>query len=301
MTDVVGTPIFSDAVPYYNVIIANAPYRTFIDGHGADSAFGSNLRHVRMFSWVRWPGVSTGIKKAGDILPGSLGRRARYAGGVAVSLSKDPLDPDGRGGHTRTFGDVSLYESIVGEEALRQQRREQLDFLLERVDLEATDEGPFLAHTEIVQWMVTLAGAVMRDRMMAQARGALISGPYGDWRVLNELARVPVTERYITGLRAKWLLKELLLERVPDYPVDQRKKATALPWRRFYEQGPLKDIWDRYDVPDLFQGADRDQLINNPTITTWNAITYAVWEERIAKNPDLKPFPAVEELSITFG
>jgi hypothetical protein len=151
--------------------------------------------------------------------------------------------------------------------------------------------------------MVVFGNAMMLQRHVAHTVGKRVMGPYGDADVLTELARIPVDERYIVGMRAKWILKDLIDQRVPGYPSNQRKKATALPWQRFYTDGPLTGIWDRYDVPDIFVGEDRDALVNSTSISTWNAITYAVWEERIAKNADLQPHPSKfsESFSIERG
>jgi hypothetical protein len=108
-----------------------------------------------------------------------------------------------------------------------------------------------------------------------------------------------VEERYIRGLTAKWILKDLLDQRLPGYPSNQRKNATGLPFARFYRDGPLTTIWDTYDVPDRFEGEMRDELVASPSTSTWNAITYAVWEQRIARNRDLQPHEAKLAASFT--
>ena len=126
-------------------------------------------------------------------------------------------------------------------------------------------------------------------------------GPYCDWRVLSVLTTVPLEERYVVGLRAKWMLKELLKAKVPNYPIDQRKKATALPWKRFYTNGPLTGIWDRYDVPDIFSGDLERHVTETPTAATWSAIAHAIWNQRIAKNPNLTTVGKVNEYTRSVG
>jgi hypothetical protein len=96
-------------------------------------------------------------------------------------------------------------------------------------------------------------------------------------------------------------LKGLLAQRVPGYPVKQRKKATALPWERFYRSGPLRDFWERYDVPDLFTGKQKDALVNTHTAATWNAMSHAVWIERIARNRHLVGHPTHLAASYSIG
>ena len=117
-------------------------------------------------------------------------------------------------------------------------------------------------------------------------------GPYCDPDVLTALATIPVRDRYVRGLSAKWLLKELLAQRLPQYPVKQRKKATALPWRRFYTNGPLTGVWDSYPVPEIFEGDLRDELVREPMVNTWTALAYSIWVERVVRNDGLEPHPA---------
>ncbi len=287
-TDTLGTPVFDDSTPYFSEVVMNQPHGTFIAGQGADSGFGMSLKLARFSSWFRFPGLRHALVATAPHTPGHLGYRMRQVAPQAAGFARDPSDPDGFAGNTRSFGDTSLFQSVVGPSAITEVKAEQLEYVIERVQRVADPDSAFLSHIELAHWMVLFGNPILSMRLAAHARGRRAVGPYLDGRVLSELARVPIDERYVRGLRAKWMLKDLLDQRLPGYPTNQRKKHSALPYERFYEQGPLTGIWDRYDVPDIFSGKKRDALVAAPSTSTWNAITYAIWEQRVAKNPDLQ-------------
>jgi len=291
-TDLVGTPVFDDAIPYLGGLIHEQPYESFYSGEGADSAFGMSLKLARFASVFRFPGVRHGLQATAHRVPGSLGYRMRQVRPIASGFAKDALDPDGFAGNARTFGDTSLFESLVTTEVVRQAKTYQLEYVTQRIALSATRTSAFLAHTELAHWVMLLANPSMIERLVAHASGKRVWAPFLDGDVLTELARIPIEDRYVRGLRSKWILKDLLAKRLPGYPTNQRKRATALPFERFYTSGPLTNFWDHYDVPDIFEGEERDALVSEPSTTTWNAITYAVWEQRVAKNPNLQPLEA---------
>ncbi len=300
VVDIVGFPPFDDSSPYFDRLIASRPFSTFISGHGADSAFGMSLKLAKFSNWFRFPGIRLGLQAVAPRAPGHLGYRMRQVSSRADAFSKDPFDPDGFAGNARSHGDTSLFESTIGPELPHKVKEDELAYVTDRVEGAGGRSSTFLSHIELAHWMVVFGNALCEERMTTQPRGARPTCPYTDAAVLVELARIPVEDRYISGYRAKWILKDLLTRKVPAYPVDQRKKATALPWERFYLDGPLTDIWDRYDIPDIFPAAAQDGIRAEPSATTWNAITWAMWDERIRRNPNLRPHPAVASLSASF-
>ena len=300
-TDACGFPTSSDAIPYFTDLTLTQPYDTFIVGHGADSAFGMSLKLARFASWFRGRGVRGAVAKTAPHVPGHLGYRMRQVAPMATGFAKDPLDPDGYAGNIRTFGDTSLFEKLVDPSLITAVKKDQLEYVLRRVDRTADPNSAFLSHIELAHWAMVFVNPLLLERLAAHSVGRRIIGPYSDAATILELARVPVDERYVRGLRAKWILKDLLKKRLPDYPSDQRKKATALPFERFYRDGPLAGIWDQYEVPDIFTGKDRDAVVAEPSTSTWNAITYAVWKKRIADNPTLRPHPSKFDVSFKIG
>ncbi|MDJ0924121.1 MAG: asparagine synthase C-terminal domain-containing protein [Acidimicrobiia bacterium] len=291
-TDVTARPLFDDAKPFLADTVLDSPFDHVIPGQGADSVLGSSLKLARFSSWFRWSPVYQTVSAASTRTSGHLGYRLRQVAGRAGGFRLEPLDPLGYAGTTLAHGDTSLFREVVGPDLVRKAHDSLLVYTTDRFDRRADPGSRFFSHIELAHWIVVFGNPVGTDRLVAQSCGKSITVPYLDPAVVQASATIPVEHRYVKRLAAKWILKELLSERVPGYPVHQRKKATALPWERFYRSGPLTKIWDRYDVPDIFEGKDRDNLIAVPTATTWNAISYAVWEQRIVRNDRLLGHPA---------
>ncbi|MDJ0664458.1 MAG: asparagine synthase C-terminal domain-containing protein [Acidimicrobiia bacterium] len=291
-TETLGTPSFDDSSPYFTRLTFAQPYGRLVFGQGADSAFGMSLKLARFSSWFRWPGIRQAVNIGAKSIPGHLGYRLGQVGPIANRFSRPLLDRRGYGATARASGDTPLLERAVGRKAIDAANQASLDYAVDRVVLTADPMSRFFSQIELAHWHVVMVNPVRSANAACQAAGKSSFAPYCAPNVLNALATIPVRDRYIRGLSAKWILKELLTRKVPDYPVNQRKKATALPWRRFYENGPLQDVWERYEVPDLFDSEQRAELVARPIATTWVAISHAIWLERVVRNDDLQPHEA---------
>lgn len=292
VTDVAGIPIFDDAKPYLARVILDSPYSQLVPGQGADTTFGTSLRLTRFASWFRWPGVFPMVRAGSRYASGHLGYRLGQIVPRAAGFRQQPLDPWGYAGTTRAHGDTTLFRELAEPELLEQAHALPLAYVAERIERRAKPRSRFFSHLELSHWLLTFGNPVGTDRSVAQSCGKSLVLPYVDAGVLTATATIPVEHRYVRGLTAKWILKGLLQRRVPAYPINQRKQATALPWERFYTAGPLQGIWDRYDVPEVFQGKQKDELVASTSAATWNAISHAVWLERVARNTALEGHPS---------
>lgn len=290
-TEIQGTPCFDDATPYLARLSAEQPHDQLILGHGADSAFGGSLKMARFSSWFRHPLLSRPLAAAAPRMPGHLGYRMRQVAPLAQKFGRRPLDPFGYAGGALTSGNTSLLRKALGAELIEAAPRREIEHATARVELTVDSQDTFWAHLELAHWLVVFNNALAINSAVANATGRRLLGPYCDPDLLTALATIPVRDRYVRGLSAKWLLKELLAQRLPAYPVKQRKKATALPWKRFYTDGPLTDVWGNYPVPEIFDGDLRDELVREPMVNTWTALSYSIWLERVVRNDQLNPHP----------
>ncbi|MEA2002270.1 MAG: asparagine synthase-related protein [Actinomycetota bacterium] len=268
------------------------PETTYILGEGADSVFGSG-RGMQRVSGAMASAPARAALGLLQHIPGTIGGRSSQILAYATRYAQPRDSTEGQTGRALTFGDTSLVESIVGEAAVNRVLESHMEVIRQRVEMEAPASHRFLSHLEMIQWRNTLGDLATVDRLLANASGKRVVMPFTSPRVVSELARVPVAQRYIKGLAGKWMLKEILSKRVPGYAVNQRKYATGLPFERYYQSGPLSGIWDRYDVPEFISPAIRASVVAKPTAMTWNAITHAIWSERIERNANLRPLPAV--------
>jgi hypothetical protein len=267
---------------------------TFILGDGADSIFGTGRGMQRVAGAMAF-GTGRATLKLLTKVPGLIGGRAAQIHGYADRFSEEPWSTDGEAGRTLVYGDTSAVESVVGTAEVDRLLALHLQAVHERVDLEVPNSNRFQRHVELIHWRNTFADLSTVHRHLAQSNGKRVVMPFTSARVMAELLRVPAEQRYIKGLTGKWVLKEILAKRLPEYPVNQRKHATGLPFERYYNDGPLADIWERYGVPDFILPVIRDEVVASPTAVTWNAITHAIWSDRIERNADLQPLPAAIE------
>ncbi len=292
-TEAAATPCFDDSEPYFNRLVHSQPHSTFIAGQGADSAFGMSLKLARVASWFRNPRISPVLTAASKRTPGHVGYRMRQLAPKAEGFGRSHMDPFGFAGSYITSGDNPLLRKVVGKGLIEDVQRDHLKYITDRIELVADPESPLFSHIELAHWSVLLINPMMSSQASARANGKVVAGPYNSPNLLAALATIPAEDRYIRGLSAKWILKDLLARRLPEYPINRRKKSTALPWRRFYERGPLTGFWDNYAIPGIFLDLE-DELTSTPSATTWSAISYAVWEKQVARNKELVPHsPAI--------
>jgi len=292
--DVAATPPIHYATAPFTAIY-DQPHHTYIMGEGADSVFGLGMRLTRLAGYAT-PRPLLAMARLLGGTPGTPGMRMRQLHQRAARLVEPPDSLAGFTAPSLAFGDLSRMPDIADQEAIEAVFRSHLDYVLARVRPAALPEERFDLHVELSHWRWTWANTAPLHRQLAQGMGKRSVTPYLSWPAIEPLLRLPVRQRYIRRFRSKWIPKALLTGRLPGYDVTKKKQWTGLPMERFCRTGPLAEVWDRYPVPDIIPRSLAKTLLSAPTAITWNAITHAIWTERIARNRDLQPHPA----AITF-
>jgi asparagine synthetase B (glutamine-hydrolysing) len=291
-----GMPTWSYVTPVIDGLYEHSS-SVFLMGEGADSVFGSGRGIRRVASTLSSQTGRSGLRAMGRI-PGGVGRRARQVGSYAELFAEPAGSPDGYAGRAlEYYGDNSPAFHMFGSAAISRYFADLLLRVADRVDLETAEDDRFFRHIELTQWRYVFSDLAFAGNHAAQAVGKYQIQPFSEWRVISEHLKVPARRRYYKGLAGKWMLKELLERRVPGYKVNKRKLATALPFARYYDNGPLTGFWDRYEVPTAIPPELHEALIATPTEMTWKAMTHAIWEDRVVRNPDLTPHPAAVSAS----
>jgi asparagine synthetase B (glutamine-hydrolysing) len=286
-----GMPLESYVVPVLASLYAGE-WSTVIVGEGADSAFGSGRGIRRVASLLSGRSGRTALR-ALEAIPGAIGGRAKQVGEYAALFAEPPHSPNGYAARSLEYhGDNTLAHQVFGSDAIDAYIQSLVQGVDDRVELETREEDGFWRHIEMAQWRYLFSDLAMMGRHSAHAVGKREIEPFLSWRVISEHLRIPARNRYVRGLAGKWVLKELLKRRVPAYRANKRKLATALPFYRYYESGPLTEVWERYEVPDVFPAALRETLTARPSAVTWKAITHAIYQEHVAHNDSLQPHPS---------
>jgi hypothetical protein len=228
--------------------------------------------------------------------------RLRLLADQAPALGRDPMSPDGWGAQMpQSYGDRAWAERVFGRDAVRARYEERLAHVRDHVELLPSTADPYFRHLEIARWLEFYNENDSQFRSLAFANGKALVDPFTSRTVVDAVLAVPPTERFEQGPHSKYIVESLLRSRVPAYPPTATKDDIVVPLRRYLDGGPLAELWQRYDVPDLFTGRDRAALVAHPTETTWTAVVWAVWQARIARNDALEPLAAVREARWAVG
>jgi hypothetical protein len=240
----------------------------------------------RLFQPVLWP--LTKISRP---------YRLRLLAEQAPLLANDPLSPDGWGVQMpQEYGDRSWAERTFGRPAVRARYAARLAYIDDHVELLPASADRYLRHIEIGSWQDFFSENHSQFRSFAHAHGKSVTDPFASPEVIGAALAVPATERYQDGPQSKYIIERLLRERVPAYP-DSAKDPITVPFANDYRSGPLTSVWDRYDIPEFFTGAGRADLLKRPGWPAWNAITWAIWQDRVVRNASLTPLPTSVERS----
>jgi hypothetical protein len=104
----------------------------------------------------------------------------------------------------------------------------------------------------------------------------------------------------VRGLQGKYLPKLLLSRRLPDYPIDQPKGYSHLSLGDLNRHA-MGALWERYDVPELFNGELGRAPLTEATPTTWNAMTLAIWQQQVCDPSNLQPVPGTRRIEADVG
>ncbi len=289
--DAAAMPLWSTVTPVLAELFEHRS-SVFLVGEAADSVFGSG-RGIRRVSSAFSGKPARALLDALEHIPGSVGRRAAQVGGYAELFGRPTESPDGYAARTLEFyGDNSIAYQMFGDNAVSEYLAAGIAGVTDRVEIEVPEKDRFFRHIEIAAWRNIFSDLALHGNHAAQALGKRQVQPFSSWRVISEHLKIPARDRYVKGLTGKWVLKNLLTRRVPDYKANKRKLATGLPFDRYYRNGPLTGIWQKYAIPDAIPANLRGPLVETPSAVTWNAINHSIWADRIATNSTLQPHAA---------
>src|SRR5690606_7187538 len=127
--------------------------------------------------------------------------------------------------------------------------------------------------------------------------GKTLHAPFSHAAVVEASVVLPSPSRFVQRGRTKPVLRELLSRRVPQYPVNQPKGGSGLPFSRYHTDGPLVGALGNHDRPDFISRALWAQLEAAPSWTAWNILTFVIWRDRVLREPQLTPVPGTRSLT----
>jgi hypothetical protein len=205
-----------------------------------------------------------------------------------------PMAPRAYAGLTCAYTDYEFMNRIFGTDRISQRLTRRLEFATQSLEFSVPEEDFTGRHMELAHWLEQATSEANKTfRHLAHSHGKSYKSPFVARPVMDAALSVPVHERYEYGGKSKYLLKHLLKQRAPRYPVDQPKGANLFHVEDMFAGGALKNIWDRYPLPDFLTGQERENFLSHPTILTWNVANLAMWRDLVLKNEQLTHTPGV--------
>jgi asparagine synthetase B (glutamine-hydrolysing) len=272
-------PQFLQVVVHINAF--RSKFETFVTGERADSLFGMHRRVDNIASYFAFPVAASLLGAISHLIPSSANERWRLTCATARKLSVSPEDPFGFGCQGAVFTDYRLLNSVFEESEIRRRLENCREYLFERVDM-IPDADNFTKHSQVFHWMNFFGGEiVMLYRHFANAFGKDIIAPFLKGAVVDAALASPANVRYQKGFEAKYLLKEVLQKRVPLYDAYKKKGYTHIPFDKYYESGPLHNIWEQLNRPNIFDRQAEDKIIQSKGWMAWNLILYAIFCQNV--------------------
>jgi hypothetical protein len=290
-TEVLGKPLHHLQKVFWNAAFRAGDWQTYVTGIFGDSWFGAETakaaalvsQHPLLFD----PRLTNVGKR---ILPAPYSSYASTVSDVTEKLRRPVTHPYGLANSFAFYGNSTLATTVTSEETTRRRLTDRFRYVNRVVDLPITGESSALgAHLElghVINYYMSNSGPL--GRQLAQSRDVTLFSPFTDRRIGTLALSIPSPTRYLDGLTPKHHLKSLLKSRVPRYDTSKPKEAGGLPTTRWMSDGPLSEGFETYELPDHLPARIRSELVDSPRMDSWNALCYAIWEDRVLTNPDIR-------------
>jgi asparagine synthase (glutamine-hydrolysing) len=253
----------------------------FITGQFADCLFG--LRFSRTLS------LADALRPLLRFAPWRV-PKARKARQLARDLRLPLGSPDGPAMGFGVYSDIDLVGKMIGISAVHESLRARLDYVEAVCPFVRRDDSGLAAHLELFHLIdFFCADTASLWRQLAHARSKRLYVPFVARSIVQSAISIPAPDRYVHRFREKHLLKGVLARRLPSYRVHKRKGASGLPARRFLSSGPLRDLFNDYDMPDFVPRELAETIRHGTGWLSWNCLTFAVWRDAVLRDAALAP------------
>ena len=297
--DSLGSPPHELHMTWFDDAFRKLDYRNFLIAERADALLGLGGRVARLASHFTWTPAFWLLQLATAIMPRSERFRWHTVLPAARRLRYPPGSIHSYGALTSTFTDFDLLTQVFGEKQIEERLQARLDYMQQRVELPERYRNNFLRQFEMSQWIKYFCiDTFSLYRQCAHANRKSTYSPFITKDLLRVAGEVPGDVRYIKNGQGKYLLKHLLKAKVPTYQTDQRKAFPSVPLASQYPDGPLGQIWERYNMPDFMNEAVRREVTSHHHFFCWQTIKFAMWDKDIRAAERLAPPTTSETLEL---
>ncbi|MDL0135079.1 asparagine synthase C-terminal domain-containing protein [Halobacterium salinarum] len=275
--DRTGQPLQHQQAVLMNATISQSPHHSYFNGQLADGLLGTSTARVSEISWR--------ARHLGALLSG-VSSKAETVDKNARQLRRTVDDPAGPAMNFVIHSDQNRVKKIFGSDAVAASKRRRFEYTKSRVDIPW--ESGYGAHMHVGHLIDFFQDNTASPwRHAAHAHGNELHTPFGEKRVVETALALSPKKRYTHRFKVKHLLKSLLKSRLPEYDTEKPKGASGLPTERYNRTGPLKNAFEKYNLPDFIPNHKEDIVLNDAGHIKWYSFSYAVWRDRILRNDQL--------------
>ncbi|WP_229110958.1 asparagine synthase-related protein [Halapricum desulfuricans] len=286
--DATGQPLLLPQATLMHLAVSRSPHQIYLNGGLADGLFGTGTAALAYLA--RYAG------RAARLVP-NLTWQLEALKKTSEQLRRPASDPTGCAMNFRIHSDQNLVADMFGQTAVEERKNRRLRYTERRVD--ADDRKGYAAHMHLGHAIEYFHDNILTIwRHAAHDSGKAIQTPFSGRKVFETALAISPADRYARFavpsrdqptrvVQHKYLLKELLNERLPAYDTKKRKGYSLLPMQRYLDDGPLSNAFDEYPMPEFVPEHYRGVIREGTDEVSWYALNYAVWRDRILLNEDL--------------
>jgi len=282
--DATGHPLLHPQTPLIQKTFAETSYNTYFNGEFADSIFGKPLTFAyRIAAWAN-PVLKFTPKIHQKI--GSLKD-------MRDELSYKTTDPRGYGLKASIHSDPSMIKKFYDDSAYEPMKK-RYEYTIDRIPV--LSKTGFSSHMHLghcISFFQENTASLWRHA--AHAHNKEMITPFSGHQSVKTSMDMDPSKRYVQKLQSKWLPKKLLDERVPEYNVDKKKLGSGVGIERYFQTGPLKNAFQKYDLPEFIPGKYLSDIKSRTDHIAWYAFSFSVWRDRILNNKSLSVFNHTDE------
>ena len=293
--DATAHPLLLPQGALLNLAFRESQHDVLVNGGLADGVFGTGIAALAYLARFLGPG--------GRFVPPVTDELDTIAT-TATAIRKSATDVDGTAMGFRIHADEETVASMYGREAIDDRKQRRFHYTQRR--LPTTQQQGYGGHMHLGHCIEYFHDVILSNwRQGALASGTSLLTPFAGREVLETALAVPPTRRYARWtvpdrsrpsrvVAYKYLVKDLLSQRLPAYDTNKPKGHGMLPFRRYLADGPLSNVFEEYAVPEFVPSEHRPAVREGTSEISWYAANFAIWRDRVLRNDNLcGPDPAV--------
>jgi len=259
--------------------------RFFFVGAGGDTLFGTSIAgKIKVLKYLK----KLKVLKTALVLGGTLLKPFTWRGQTLLNLAEDLPHWDDPAHFAAlinvesTIKDFTIARRCFGDKAVRraieEKRNQEAKYL---------DSSDYTEKIHVVDLLSDMLEIEVHSSQLFLACNKERLYPFLDEDIIRLGFAFQPKVRYVKGLRYKFILKEMLEQRVAT-PITRQTKGGSVFYgelHKWMKSGPLHDMIRDISLPGYLSRADFEELSENPelprSLALWHLLAFDVFQEQI--------------------